>query len=193
MNEIGSTVPLILVMITTVTILWGPRWRWVIVALAVQYAAVFLLVNQVWPLSLAAVKLITGWMAGAVLGASQSEGEADRQLFSLSSRLFRVFSGCIFLVMMFSIIQQPVDWLPVDKVSLLSSLILIGMGILQLGFAIRPLDVTIGLLTLFSGFEVIYASVVTSVLVAGLLTVVTLGLALVGAYWMVPPPEEESL
>ena len=40
----------------------------------------------------------------------------------------------------------------------------------------------IGLLTTLSGFELIYAAVENSVLVTGLLAVVTLGLALVGAY-----------
>lgn len=39
-----------------------------------------------------------------------------------------------------------------------------------------------GLLTTISGFELMYAAVENSVLVAGLLAVVTLGLALVGAY-----------
>lgn len=193
MNAATSTASLILVMLTTLIILWGPRWRWVIGALALQYAAVFLLVSQIWPLSLAAVVLISGWMAGAVLGASQHELDTDRQIIPIAGRLFRVFGGFVVYVLVFSLTQQPVDWLPIANIPLASGLILIGMGLLQLGLASRPLPVIIGLLTTLSGFEVIYAALVSSVLVTGLLTVVTLGLALAGAYWMVPPGEEERL
>jgi hypothetical protein len=42
--------------------------------------------------------------------------------------------------------------------------------------------VTIGLLTVLCGFEILYASIENSILVAALLSVINLGLALVGAY-----------
>ncbi len=193
MNEALNIASLVLVMMTTLTILWGPRWRWIIVALALQYAAVFILISQIWPLSLAAVTLISGWMAGAVLGASQHESDADRQRHPVAGRLFRVFGGFVVFTIVISLTQAPGDWLPIEKIHLASGLILAGMGLFQLGLASRPLAVIIGLLTTLSGFMVIYASLVTSVLVTGLLTVVTLGLALAGAYWMVPLSEEEGL
>jgi hypothetical protein len=62
------------------------------------------------------------------------------------------------------------------------AVLLIGMGLINLGMTTRPLRVLLGLLTTLSGFELLYAAVESSVLVAGLLAVVTLGLALVGAY-----------
>jgi hypothetical protein len=61
-------------------------------------------------------------------------------------------------------------------------LILICVGLLHLGMTTRPMRVIIGLLTVLSGFEVLYAAVETSLLVAGLQALTTLGLALVGAY-----------
>ena len=72
------------------------------------------------------------------------------------------------------------------------ALILMGMGLLQLGFTGQPLRTIIGLLTLLSGFEIIYVSVETSTLVAGLLASVNLGLSLVGAYLLVAPTMEET-
>jgi len=53
---------------------------------------------------------------------------------------------------------------------------------LELGITVQPLRVTIGLLTVFCGFEILYASIENSILVAALLSVINLGLALVGAY-----------
>jgi uncharacterized membrane protein len=62
------------------------------------------------------------------------------------------------------------------------SLLLIGMGLLHLGITTDILRVAIGLMTVLSGFEIIYSAVEGSVLVAALLAVITLGLALVGSY-----------
>jgi hypothetical protein len=56
------------------------------------------------------------------------------------------------------------------------------MGLLQLGMTTHPLRVVLGLLTLLSGFEILYAAVEVSVLVTGLLALINLGMALVGSY-----------
>jgi hypothetical protein len=192
MSGIIPIVSLIMVILTTLIIIWGAPWRWMIIAMALQYIAVFLFVSQIWPVSLAAVKLISGWMAGAVLGASQQGEDAKELEISLAGRIFRVIAGCLVFILVISIAQTPPDWLPVNQVTLSGGLILIGMGLFQLGLTKRPLAVIVGILTAFSGFEIIYAAIVSSVLVAGLLSVITLGLSLVGAYWMIMPGEVEA-
>jgi hypothetical protein len=65
------------------------------------------------------------------------------------------------------------------------SLLLIGMGLLHLGITAHILRMTIGLMTILSGFEIIYSAVEGSILVAALLAVITLGLALVGSYLLI--------
>jgi len=69
---------------------------------------------------------------------------------------------------------------------------LIGIGLLQLSLSSHLLRVIIGLLTILSGFEIIYAAVETSALVTGLLAGVNLGLALVGAYLLIAPTMEAA-
>jgi len=69
----------------------------------------------------------------------------------------------------------------------LGSLILIFMGTLQLAFKSRPFGVVIGLLTALAGFEIIYSVVESSVLVAGFLSIIDLGLAMIGSYLIVAP------
>jgi hypothetical protein len=46
----------------------------------------------------------------------------------------------------------------------------------------HPLRVVLALLVFFSGFEILYAMVERSTLVAGLLALVNLALAMIGAY-----------
>jgi hypothetical protein len=72
------------------------------------------------------------------------------------------------------------------------SLLLIGMGLLHLGVTDRILQVTIGLMTVLSGFEILYTAVESSTLVAALLAVINLGLALVGSFLMVASNAQET-
>jgi uncharacterized membrane protein HdeD (DUF308 family) len=54
-------------------------------------------------------------------------------------------------------------------------------GLLQLGMKGKPLSVIFGILTVLAGFELLYASVETSVLINGLLAAINLLIALVGS------------
>jgi len=72
-----------------------------------------------------------------------------------------------------------------------AGLILVGLGFLKLGFYDQVLSVILGLLTVLSGFEIVYASIEASPIVAGLLALVTLGLAFAGAYMLLAPSMEE--
>ncbi len=193
-DEIINLIPLIMVMITSTLLLISERWRWSIIALAVQYLAVFWLVSSVWPLGLSAVKLVAGWMAGAVLGASQAVTEGVQDEFrTFSGRVFRIFTALFVFILAFSIAPEASGWLPAGQAQLTNGVILIGMGILQMGMTDRPLRIILGLLTTLSGFEIIYASVANSVLVTGLLAVITLGLALAGSYLLIAPTSEEQI
>jgi hypothetical protein len=65
------------------------------------------------------------------------------------------------------------------------------MGLLQLGMTAHILRVTIGLMIILSGFEILYSAVEGSVLVAALLAVINLGLALVGSYLLIASNSQE--
>ena len=72
---------------------------------------------------------------------------------------------------------------------IIGAFVLIGSGILNFSLSINPFTILLGLLTALSGFEIIYATVETSALVAGLLAVVNLGIAFIGGY-LIGLPEE---
>jgi hypothetical protein len=71
-------------------------------------------------------------------------------------------------------------------------MILIALGLLHLGLTSQPFRVVLGLLTVLSGFEILYAAVESSILITGLLAAVTLGLAMLGAYLITAPTLEET-
>jgi hypothetical protein len=76
---------------------------------------------------------------------------------------------------------------------ILAGLVLLGLGFLQLGLSREKLRIIIGLLTILSGFEILYATLEASVLMTGLLAILNIGLAFLGAYLMGASNLEESL
>ena len=178
-----SLLAVVVLVMSTLFLLLSQNWRWSIIALAVQYLAVIALVSLVWPFGLAAVKLIAGWMAGAVLGASQPAPElAEDPQADSSAVVFRFLVAVLVWVLVFTLTPVVIELVPLPAPLVTGAMLLIGMGLVHLGITTRPLRVLLGLLTTLSGFELLYAAVENSVLVAGLLAIVTLGLALVGAY-----------
>lgn len=185
----------ILLIITSVGLLVSREWRWSIALLAGQYFAAFWLVYLHWPLTMAAAKLVTGWMAAAALGMTQinlkqyQSGETSWP----QGRAFRLFSASLVLLAVFATARSVTGWLPgVGQAGVTGSLILISLGLLHLGMTANPLRVTLGLLTVLLGFETLYAAVENSILVAGLLSAITLGLALAGSYLVALTSAEDS-
>lgn len=191
MDSALSWVPLVLIILSTLTLLISQNWRWSIIAFAVQYVGVFWMISWEWSLGLSAVKLITGWMAGAVLGVSQpGSALAETGFTRLSGSGFKFVSAALIWVLAFAISPSLQAYFPTSTNYLLGAIILIGMGLLQLGMSHQPLRVILGLFTTLSGFELLYAVVDNSVLVAGLVSGVNLGLALVGAFLLINPEPE---
>lgn len=181
---------LFLVMITSMELLIGNHLRLDIIALAVQYLAVFFLIMQAWPLGLAAVKLITGWMAVALIVSVQIyRRESMDVVVPQTGQIFRLLVGVLVWVLIFSVTTSITRWLPVPNIFLWSGMILIGIGLLQLSMSTIPLRNIFGLLTAFSGFEILYAAMENSVLVTSLLALITIGLAVIAAFYISPIQE----
>ena len=186
LNSFLSWAAVFIILATSSGLLLSRNWRWSLGLLAAQYLGSFWLVTRHWPLGMAAVKLVTGWMAIAALAmtllALSQKDQAEEQFLpqGISFRLFA--SGVTALVVLAASPRietvTPGLGLPVIAGSLLP----IGMGLLLLGSTSDIFRVVLGLLTMLTGFETLYAAVEGSVLVAGLLAVVDLGLALVGTY-----------
>lgn len=192
-------IAVILILITSTGLLLVRDWRWSIILLAVQYLGMFILTLLHWPVGMASVKLVAGWMSAAILGMTRSGFPSqlinERSIWP-RGRLFRLFAAGIILLIV-SAVTPSVDTIMADAGYAVSggSLLLVGMGLLHLGITSSTLRVVIGLLTVLSGFEILYSAVEGSVLVAALLATINLGLALVGAYLLIAqnaPQETEA-
>lgn len=184
------------VSVTAVLMLVSEDWRLSIGVIAVMYIGVFALVALSWPVEMAVVKLVAGWMSGAVLGMALIglPGEARRKArMSTATSTFRLMVAGLVLLVAFSLSPRLGEWIPdISPYQAYGAAILIGLGLLHLGLTAHPLRVILGLLTVQGGFQIMYAVVEDSILVAGLLAGVDLGLALLGAYLISLPALEEA-
>ncbi len=186
----------ILVFITATVLIISWDWRVSIFSLGIQYLCVFVLVSLSWPMETAAVKVVAGWMAGAVLGLALlnlPQDTIDGKPMLVSDILFRLVAAILAGLFAFTGGARLVNWLPEMNIqSGYGAMILISLGLLHLGLTTNPFRVVLGLLTLLSGFEILYAVVESSILITGLLAIVTLGLAIIGAYLLTAPTMEEA-
>lgn len=199
----------ILVTISSLLLLITVNWRGSIFLFGLTTFGVFLLLTNHWSPAMAVSQLVAGWMSGAVLalamnslpGAAQAEEEEgspnpapgfhpESHSALKPGRLFFLLAAIFIGSVLFSQLGEIPRWFPdLGPAPAWSGLVLIGFGLLKLGYTARVLPAFLGLLTSLSGFEILYASVQSSLLVAGLLAVIHLGLALAGAYLLVSPTD----
>lgn len=184
MTSLIDILPVLLAGLSSLILFINKKWRWNILAMAAIYVSVFWMVLQVWPIGLAVVKLIAGWMAGAILGSSVKENSDLLVEDKKVEQRFKLVIVLIIWIFSFSIMQSIKIRLPIPDPLIWGGVLLIIMGILQIGMSLRPMRIIFGLLTAFSGFEVLYAGVEQSVLVAGFLVIITLGIALTGVLFI---------
>ncbi len=189
-TDIISWIAVGMILATSAIILISRDWRIPLGALALQYLAAFWLVTRHLPFVMGSAKLITGWMVVAAIGMTRlglTATEEKAEDTSLQSgRWFRgILIGIVALVTAGATprIETSIPGLGLPVIA--GSVLLIGAGVIHLGVTSDILRVTLGLLTMLTGFEVLYAAVESSILVAGLLALTNLGLGIAGSYLLV--------
>ena len=76
---IFNSVVIIISIVLSGLILVLPDWRWRMLVLAVIQLIGFILILQIWPIALASVKLISGWMGVALMSATLASTKNNRQ------------------------------------------------------------------------------------------------------------------
>ena len=203
-TEIISWISVALILFTATTILVSRDWRISLGALAIQYLAAFWLVTQHLPFAMGSVKLITGWMVIAIIGMTRLSltnfEQNDQDAFYPRGASFRIILMSIAAFVALGAtprIETSIPGLGLPVIA--GGLLLIGAGVAHLGVTSDLMRVVLGLLTVLSGFEIIYAAVESAILVTGLLAAVNLGLGVLGSYLLmagsVPfaSPEEDEL
>lgn len=168
-----------------ITLLLTNNWRIYLFALALQYLGVFGLVATQWALGLAAVKLVVGWMTVAILGAMQPDVDFVLPFSSSRTGLIYRFITILTVGLLTNVFAGYfATWLGIEPILATSGLLLLVGGILQIGFSGSLLRRAGGILSVMCGFEIIFSPLSDSVLLAGLIALIHLGIGMAVTYWI---------
>ncbi len=186
-------------------------WRARLTALAIQYICVAALLTQIVIWQVVVTRLIVGagivgilvltsremtgafpWQRQAALAGEGVTTAAPSPLATIT-RLwrtqfsadfpFRAVAVAMAIVAAASLAGQPNALLPGLSTNLkMAGYLLCGLGLFSLGLSEEPLRAGLSLLTLLSGFELLYVAVETSLAIVALLAVVDFTVALAISY-----------
>jgi len=191
--------------ITGGLILVGRDWRLLILALLAQYILVGLILSRLVRPDIATLKVMIGAFICPILFLSVRQISFNPSLITIFSQerqrrasptgfMFRVLAAL--LMMLTAITLGQTFRLPGLSLNLtLAVYWLLLVGLTSLVIAARPIKVGIGLLTIFTSFDLFYTTLEHSLLLTGLWGAVNLLLALAIGYLTVTAgagPEEEE-
>jgi len=158
-------------------------WRWKMAGLAVIQLIGFILILQIWPIALASVKLISGWMGIAVMSATMASNRELRISETLTSaRVYKLMLAAFSWIVIAASVERLNSWLPIPYTNLFIGLVFFFCGILYFSQEVEINGIAIGLLIFLSGFDVIYSSLEGSALVTGIFGLIVILISIISSY-----------
>ncbi|MDO9546951.1 MAG: hypothetical protein Q7J07_09435 [Pelolinea sp.] len=160
-------------------------WRMRLAGLASLYLVELIVILQIWPIALASVKLISGWMGIALLGTVKLNADdlpaAER---IPSETIFKLLMAFLVWMVIATVAPSINEWIPISYTNLYIGLAIMGGGILFIGLSNDPFEIVLGLLMFLVGFDVIYSSLEGSALVTGIFALIIILICLISVYFL---------
>jgi hypothetical protein len=158
-------------------------WRWKMAGLAAIQLIGFILIVQIWPIALASVKLISGWMGVALMSATMaSTSENTKSEIQTSARVFKLMQVAFSWIVIAASVEKLNSWLPISYTNLFVGLVFFFCGIFYFSQEHDINGVAIGLLIFLAGFDVIYSSLEGSALVTGIYGLIVILVSFISSY-----------
>ena len=157
--------------------------RYRLAVLAVIELIGFILIVQIWPIALALVKLISGWMGIALLSFAFIPSDIKKESNEpIPSKIFRLMLGVFGWIIVLTSIQGLNEWLPISYTNLFIGLIFFIIGMISLSLGLKTFDIILSLLVFLQGFDIIYSSLEGSALVTAMFAVIIISICLTGSF-----------
>jgi hypothetical protein len=180
-----NIIPILILTAACVYIFITNDWRRMLIAYAILYICAFVIIAQYWSFTFSLVKLITGLMSLVVMGISINRYYSIPEKKVKSELVFRLIALCLIFILVSFMVYRISNYLSISLEIVLASMLLVGFGIFQLGVTHEAYKLFLAILVLFFGFELVFSANETSLLVNGLLAVVTMVVALMGSFMII--------
>jgi len=122
--------------ITSTSLLVVRDWRVTSFVLGIQYIGVFVLVGATWPIEMAVVKLVVGWLSAAMLGIELGNLKPETKEENRNQWGWIIFVLLLVSLLLIAILEIAPEFanrfLNPSYEQIIGCLILIGVGILKL-------------------------------------------------------------
>ena len=143
----------------------------------------FVLILQIWPIALASVKLISGWMGVALMSATMASSIDSRNYeLQTSAKVFKLMLAAFSWIVIAASVEGLNSWLPITYTNLFIGLVFFFCGIFYFSQEQDINGIAIGLLIFLSGFDVIYSSLEGSALVTGIYGLIIILISIISSY-----------
>jgi len=187
-----NVIPILFITAASVIIILLDDWQKILIGYAVIYLSAFSIFVQFWSFSFSLVKLITGLMSLVILGLSIVRYPGQSNVKTKAERIFRLITLLLIFTVLGFMVYRISVYLSIPLEIVMASLFIIGLGFIQLGITHELYKLFLAILILFFGFELIFASNETSLLINGLLATVTLLVSFMGGFLIINEQEGEE-
>jgi len=178
-----NTLIIAISILSTGAIILMEDWRYRLALVAIIELIGFIMIVQIWPIALASVKLISGWMGIALLATTFTFSSPESAPSSpVSSRIFRLMLVIFGWLLVLVSAERFNEWLPIPYTNLFVGFVFFLSGMIYLALRMNSIDTVIGLLIFFEGFDVIYSSLEGSALITGIFGIIIISICLTGSY-----------
>ena len=112
-------------------------WRWRMLVLAVIQLIGFIFILQIWPIALASVKLISGWMGVALMSATMASSRNENFQTLTSARVFKLMLAAFSWIVIAASIESLNSWLPISYTNLFVGLVFFFCGIFYFSLVLK--------------------------------------------------------
>ncbi len=180
-----NLVPILVLAAACFFIILIDSWQKTIIGYAVIYLSAFSIIVQYWSFSFSLVKLFVGLMSLVVLGISIQKHYGLPVQKTRAERIFRLVAQSLIFILVGFLVYRISNYLSIPLEIGLASLLIVGFGIFQLGTTHESYKLFLAILILFFGFELIFSANEFSLLVNGLLALISLLVAFMGGFMIV--------
>ena len=185
-----NILPILVLSAACFFVLQTDSWKRILPGYAVIYLSAFSIIVQFWSFTFALIKLLSGLMALVIIGISIYKNYDTTPAKKKAEIIFRLVAMGLVMIIILFVAEGVSGYLSIPLEIVLASLIIIGLSLIQLGISHEAYKIFLALIVLFFGFELVFSTNETSLLVNGLLAFVSLLVALMGGYIIVNEFEE---
>ena len=189
---IFNNVLIIASFVAVAVVMLATNWRIGIAGLASLYLIVFIIIIQIWPIALASVKLISGWMGISLISASRITVSDVNSKHQKSELLFRLLLSILVWLVIAATTPVINEWLPIPFTNLYVGLSLSTSGLIYTSLVSLSYQKIIGILIFLIGFDVIYSSLEGSALVTAVFALITILIGLLSGYFTETQAEQKN-